>query len=139
MCSWDGKDKVENEKVPVRNVKLSNLSFAVLVVVFLVAGFAFAVTSILEEERSEKTNQDFGVSTDYHESDTRDYPEWMDQAVDPPPGIEPSDVYTFSCELVLRKPTAFSTTCADFGMAIFEVKWNMWSAEGAKGKGAKGL
>jgi hypothetical protein len=34
MCSWDGKDKVENEKVPVRNVKLSNLSFAVLVVVF---------------------------------------------------------------------------------------------------------
>ena len=67
MCSWDGKDKVENEKVPVRNVKLSNLSFAVLVVVFWVAGFAFAVTSILEEERSEKTNQDFGVSTDYHE------------------------------------------------------------------------
>jgi hypothetical protein len=65
----------------------------------------------------------------------RDYPTWMDQYVDPPSGIDPKDVYTFSCEIIQRKPTAFSTTCADFGIAIFEIKWSTWSAEGAKGSG----
>ena len=126
---------VESEDIPVRNFKLSNLFLAALAMVSLTLGLAFASTSIFDRERSEKTTQDFGSSENYQEYDTRNYPKSMDQVVDPPAGIKPSDVYTFSCELVLQKPTAFSTTCADFGTAIFEVKWSMWSAEGAKGTG----
>lgn len=107
----------------------------VLVGIFLMVATAFAIDPYLQVDYTETTNQEFGLNEDYEEFNKNDYPAWMDQIVDPPAGIKPSDVYTFSCELVLRKPTAFSTTCADFGVAIFEVKWSMWSAEGARGRG----
>jgi hypothetical protein len=107
----------------------------VLVGIFLMVATAFAIDPYLRVDYAETTNQEFGLNENYEEFDKSDYPAWMDQIVDPPAGIKPSDVYTFSCELVLRKPTAFSTTCADFGVAIFEVKWSMWSADGARGRG----
>jgi len=107
----------------------------VLVGIFIIVALAFVADPYLQENYVETTNQESSSAETYEEHDKSDYPAWMDQIVDPPAGIEPSDVYTFSCELVLRKPTSFSTNCADFGMAIFEVKWSIWSAEGAKGKG----
>jgi len=107
----------------------------VLVAIFLMVALAFAADPYLQDEYTKTTNQEIGLTEDEEEYEKSDYPAWMDQVVDPPAGIKPSDVYTFSCELVLRKPTAFSTTCADFGIAIFEVKWILWSAEGAKGSG----
>ena len=107
----------------------------VLVGIFLMVATAFAIDPYLRVDYAETTNQEFGLNENYEEFDKSDYPALMDQIVDPPAGIKPSDVYTFSCELVLRKPTAFSTTCADFGVAIFEVKWSMWSADGARGRG----
>ncbi len=107
----------------------------VLVGIFLVVVLAFLDDPYLQEDYIDASIQDYDISEEYEESDQRDYPAWMDEYVDPPAGIEPRDVYTFSCELVLSKPTAFSTTCADFGIAIFEITWSKWSADGAKGKG----
>jgi len=118
-----------------KRTKAKYFFFGVLVGIFLMVALAFAADPYLQEDYTETSNQEFGVTEEYEEFDESDYPAWMDQIVDPPAGVKPSDVYTFSCELVLRKPTAFSTTCADFGVAIFEIKWSMWSAEGARGNG----
>lgn len=123
--SWNTKKKI----------KAKYFSIGVLVGILLMVALAFAADTYLQEDYAEITNQELDLTEDYVEFDESEYPAWMDQIVDPPAGIKPSDVYTFSCELVLRKPTAFSTTCADFGVAIFEVKWSMWSADGAKGSG----
>lgn len=98
--------------------------------------FIFAADTLLNESYNDVTIEDFGPHDDGggdYEPD--DYPAWMDEFVDPPAGVEPKDVYTFSCELVLRKPDVFTTACADFGVAVFDIKWSMWSAEGAKGTG----
>ena len=63
------------------------------------------------------------------------YPPWMDEIVDPPAGVSPAKVYTFECELLSRKPTTLTTTCADFGIAVQKIKWSKWSADGAEGSG----
>ena len=68
-------------------------------------------------------------------TDDPGYPAWMDDFIDPPPGVSPTKVYTFECELLSRKPTTLTTTCADFGIAVQKIKWNKWSAEGAEGSG----
>ena len=116
-------------------IKVKYFVFGTFLGVLLVVLLAFAAEPFLQDEYSEIANQEFVLTDDFDERDESYYPVWMDQIVDPPAGVKPSDVYTFSCELVLRKPTAFSTTCADFGVAIFEIKWSMWSAEGARGNG----
>lgn len=68
-------------------------------------------------------------------SNATTYPLWMDEFIDPPPGVSPKKVYTFLCELPLRKSDTFTTACADFGEMIRDIKWELWSAEGAKGSG----
>ncbi len=50
-------------------------------------------------------------------------------------GIEPSEVLSFICELVLAKPSEATPYCADFGVAIWDIKWTTWQAGGATGKG----
>ena len=60
---------------------------------------------------------------------------WMLQFIDPPAGVSPKDVYAFDCETVEIKPEALTTTCADFGIAVWKIKWSMWGADGAEGSG----
>jgi hypothetical protein len=49
--------------------------------------------------------------------------------------IKPTEVLTFSCEFILAKPTEVTPNCADFGIAITDIDWKVWSATGAKGTG----
>ena len=50
-------------------------------------------------------------------------------------GIAASDVLSFECELITQKPEVATPFCADFGVAIWDIKWSTWSAEGAEGTG----
>jgi hypothetical protein len=44
-------------------------------------------------------------------------------------------VYIFDCETVDRKVESLTIYCADFGIAVWKIKWSMWSANGAEGSG----
>ena len=57
------------------------------------------------------------------------------EIVDDASGIAPEKVYTFVCELIVHKPSESTPNCADFGEAVFDIKWDSWSADGAHGRG----
>lgn len=104
------------------------------IVVFI--AFVFAADAYLQEDFDDVTIEDFGSYEEGEgEYEPSDYPVWMDKFVDPPAGVKPQNVYTFTCELVSRKPDLFTAACADFGEAVFDVEWTMWSAEEARGTG----
>jgi hypothetical protein len=65
----------------------------------------------------------------------RTYPAWMTNLVSADKEISPEKVFVFDCETINRKPESLTTTCADFGQAIFNIKWSDWSAAGAFGTG----
>lgn len=109
------------------------LGASVGMVVF--AAFIFAADALIHKSNKDVTIEDFSPHDDGFYDEPGDYPTWMDEIVDPPAGVEAKDVYTFSCELVLRKPEVFTTACADFGEAVYKIRWSMWSAGGAKGSG----
>lgn len=50
-------------------------------------------------------------------------------------GIKLDEVFTFLCEVIKAKPSESTPNCADFGEAVFDITWDSWSAEGAKGRG----
>jgi hypothetical protein len=50
-------------------------------------------------------------------------------------GIDASEVLSFTCELITAKPEEATPYCADFGVAIWDIKWSSWEATGAIGKG----
>ena len=50
-------------------------------------------------------------------------------------GIAASEVLSFECELITQSPEVATPFCADFGVAIWDIKWSTWSAEGAEGTG----
>ena len=54
-------------------------------------------------------------------------------------GIAPKQVYTFTCELIEQMPSISSPNCADFGEAVFDIKWETWNADGAIGTGTYSL
>jgi len=95
-------------------------------IVLLIASITLFYASNFEEET---------VETNIEAIEPNDYPAWMDEIIDPPSGVDPKRVYTFVCELPTRKATMFSTTCADFGIAVFDIKWKVWSVDGATGTG----
>ena len=95
---------------------------------FLILSLAFLLIRL---ESTENETLDKPVSA----AEERQYPSWMDEIIDPPPGVSPNKVYTFLCELPLRKSDMFTTACADFGEMIRDIKWDTWSAEGAEGTG----
>ena len=49
--------------------------------------------------------------------------------------VKPSEVLTFSCEMITARPTEVTTSCADFGTAIRKIEWKTWTATGAAGTG----
>ena len=60
---------------------------------------------------------------------------WMDKIVDAPEDLDSDNVYTFVCESIIKKPVRMTTTCADFGEEVLDIKWSTWGARGAKGIG----
>lgn len=49
--------------------------------------------------------------------------------------VMPSEVLTFSCEMISARPTEVTTSCADFGNAISNIEWKTWTATSAVGTG----
>jgi hypothetical protein len=60
---------------------------------------------------------------------------WMYEFIKPSASITPASIYAFECELRTKKPKALTTVCADFGQAVWEIKWNKWDAFGGQGFG----
>ena len=119
-----------------RRIKLKYFFLGAIVGIVAFVAFIFVADALLDEGYDDVTIEDFGPHDDGgFDDEPADYPSWMDEFIDPPSGVEAKDVYTFSCELVLRKPDVFTTACADFGESVHSIKWSMWSAEGAKGTG----
>jgi hypothetical protein len=109
-------------------------------IVFFIA-FVFVGDALLNEEYDEVTIEDFEP---HHEADfsmegamaeLKPKDRWMLQYIDPPAGVDPKDVFVFDCETVDRKVESLTTFCADFGIAVWKIKWSMWSANGAEGSG----
>jgi hypothetical protein len=62
------------------------------------------------------------------------------EEVEPSPYIDPSSVdlnnlFTFTCELSVKKPEELIRSCADAGMLVYGIKWDTWSPFGATGTG----
>ena len=130
-------DSIEDKNSPPGTSKAKRIKYSVFV---LIVGISLTVAhSIIIKDSLQKDSvvQDTLVAKVKSDKGPMDetYPSWMDEIVAPPKGVAPEDVYSFSCELVLREPEAFTTACADFGEAVFDVKWTEWGAAGSKGKG----
>ncbi len=52
-----------------------------------------------------------------------------------PRQVQPSEVLSFSCETITARPAEVTTYCADFGIAITNIRWKSWTANGAVGTG----
>jgi hypothetical protein len=132
----EDKREVRDSLDETRMTKTKYFFFGFLSGIVLFIAFIFIADVYLNQNEVSTSfeNSDYldGGDEDFEELD---YPSWMDEFVDPPAGVEPQNVYTFTCELVSRKPDLFTTACADFGEAVFDVEWVMWSAEEARGTG----
>lgn len=60
---------------------------------------------------------------------------WIDEFIEVQEVLDSENVYTFVCESIMKRPERVTTTCADFGEEVFDIKWNTWDARGAKGIG----
>jgi hypothetical protein len=60
---------------------------------------------------------------------------WMDEFIEVQGDLDAENVYTFVCESITKKPERVTTTCADFGEEVLDIKWTAWLANGAKGTG----
>ena len=49
--------------------------------------------------------------------------------------LTPEQVLTWNCELEDQKPELIMITCADGGIYVEKIKWNMWTKDGATGIG----
>ena len=60
---------------------------------------------------------------------------WMHKIIEPSSDIDPQNIYSFECELRTKRPETLTTVCADFGSALWEIKWVKWDAFGGRGEG----
>ena len=52
-----------------------------------------------------------------------------------PAAVDVKNLYTFTCELSVKKPEELIRTCADAGMLVYDIRWITWSPFGASGTG----
>lgn len=52
-----------------------------------------------------------------------------------PASVDASELYTFMCEVSVKKPEQLIRTCADGGMIVYKIKWDTWSPYGSTGTG----
>ena len=109
--------------------------------VLLVVALLIVGATVLNGSHEVVTIEDFephieaDFSTEGAMAELKPKDQWMLQYIDPPAGVDPNDVFVFDCETVDRKPESLTTFCADFGIAVWKIKWSMWSANGAEGSG----
>lgn len=94
-----------------------------------IALFPFAIT-ILMSACTATHGQDKDIRVPRVSQDS-----WMTRYINPPKEVQPDKIFTFLCESIVQRPTTLTNTCADFGEAIFDIKWMIWSIDGAKGTG----
>jgi hypothetical protein len=104
-----------------------------------VVGLGFYLASIQPEHSSElipghgEFEQTTDIYMDPEEVDPADA--WMYDFVEPTSEIRSNQIYSFQCELMTKRPEAFTTACADFGRAVWDLKWTRWDAFGAEATG----
>lgn len=49
--------------------------------------------------------------------------------------IDPENVFTTECGYIIQKPEEVTLTCADGGILVREIKWDIWRASGSSGSG----
>jgi hypothetical protein len=49
--------------------------------------------------------------------------------------INPENVFTAECGYIDQKPEAVTLTCADGGISVQDIKWDIWRASGSSGTG----
>jgi hypothetical protein len=49
--------------------------------------------------------------------------------------INPENVFTAECGYIIQKPEEVTLTCADGGISVQDIKWDIWRASGASGSG----
>jgi hypothetical protein len=49
--------------------------------------------------------------------------------------IKPENVFTTECGYIDQKPDIVTLTCADGGIKVMDIKWEIWRASGASGTG----
>ena len=111
------------------------IGVALLVVVGIIA---IGVAAINDESATiEDFSQSEAVTAGQESGSDALAPEdsWMLKFVESPAGVSPKNVYAFTCELVDQKPEALTPYCADFGVAVWKIKWAKWSAYAAEGDG----
>ena len=103
------------------------MSKKILVVFSVLISFTFVLYGLLQKDKASEN-----ISTI---SESVDAPSWLTTIVSPNSSIESKDLYTFNCETVEQKPELLTPYCADFGVVVYKIKWNDWSAYGAHGSG----
>ncbi len=134
-------ERVHESLSPKRKSKLRYFFIGfVSGIVFFIA-FVFVGDTLLNEDYDAVTIEDFephyqaDFSMEGAMAELKPKDRWMLQYIDPPVGVDPNDVYVFDCETIDRKVESLTTFCADFGIAVWKIKWSMWSANGAEGSG----
>ena len=101
----------------------------------LLAG-AFLLNSMKIDEASELDRSSYTQEEEYYEEEPIDpADEWMYQLVEPSSDIDPDLIYSFECEIRTKRPENLTTVCADFGWAVWDIKWGKWDAFGGYGEG----
>ncbi len=52
-----------------------------------------------------------------------------------PATVDPVKLYTFMCEVSVKKPDQLIQSCADGGIIVYKIRWDTWSPYGATGVG----
>ena len=109
------------------HTKKSRIVLVTLSVSLLISGCSFqngGPTASVTEPNPQISPTDTFKSNDFKLTEVMD-----------PLQVEPSEVTTFSCEMITARPTEVTTFCADFGIAITNIKWKFWKPTGSFGSG----
>jgi hypothetical protein len=111
----------------------ARVSLVFLLLITAIYFYPFEEESLTIDDFGPHYEVDFSIEGAMAELKPKD--RWMLRYIDPPPGVDPEDVYIFDCETIDRKTESITTYCADFGIAVWKIKWSMRSANGAEGTG----
>lgn len=103
--------------------------FSVILTAIAIGFFLYQFQSGIDSTSASSNETSQNPEYDADESD------WRSQIVAAWNSISSDEVYSFECEYPSRKPETLSITCADLGIAVFNIKWKVWEATGAYGLG----
>ncbi len=120
-----GENRISVLKEGQVKIKRRHVILPSLILIFL--GLALSINSNLNEISA---NSNGNLREAAPDSDS-----WMYEIIEPDSSIDPNNIYTFECEIRVKRPEALTTVCADFGWAVWDLKWGKWDALGGYGEG----